>query len=591
MNRESFEALQAHWEGVRMPDQGQDVRPESADIGRDSRGPETEPDIDFGLFVEGLSDLVCLHEPDGTYTWVSPSIQRILGYEPSEIIGKNPYDLFHPEDARLVRESTHEPALDGQGNIFVRYRLRHKHGHYVWLESLTQPHLDDAGRVVRLQTSSRDISEQKAMEQALQEGEERYRAVVHSLTEAVVVYGHEGRIISCNPSACRILGVSEDDLLGVRPGDKLWDAVDGQGRPLPMSQHPVIKTMKSGEPCREVVIGLKRPNADRRTWIAVNTKAFERTDERLIVTSFRDITEWLETRRELDLLAKVFETSSEAILISDTNHHVVAVNQAFTQLTGYTFEDLAGKPSSLLRAGDHPPEFYEEIWKALERRGFWRGETWNRGKHGNVYPVWLSITAVRNSAGETTHYISICADISEQHAREEHQRFLATHDSLTGLANRALTYDRIETEIRRCERDGQTFAVLFVDLDGFKPVNDEHGHRVGDILLRKVARRMSKQVRASDTVSRLGGDEFIVLLTGIDNAGDARSIACKLADRLARPYRVGELEVTIGASIGLSLFPESGTDVEALIHAADLAMYDAKGDPAETVAIASPRGE
>ncbi|NEZ04927.1 PAS domain S-box protein [Wenzhouxiangella sp. XN201] len=571
-----------------MPDQihKKNNRSKSPQAACDSRQLETEPDFNFRLFVDGLSDLVCLHEPDGAYVWVSPSVRRILGYEPSDLIGRDPYDLFHPEDAVRIRESTHDPALSGQGHIFVRYRIRHRDGHYVWLESLTQPHLDDDGNVFRLQTSSRDISEQKRIEQALRESEERYRAVINSLAEGVLVHGSDGRITACNPSACQILGVAEEHLIGVELSDALWNAVDEHGREIPRDRHPTTITLESGEACRDVVMGLKLPNTRDRVWIAINTQPFDRSDAHVVVASFRDITAWRETRRELDLLAKVFEASSEAILITDANRNVIALNHSFTQLTGYTLEDLQGKSSALLRAGDEPPEFYEAIWESLETRGFWRGETWNRGKNGNEYPVWLSFTAVRNDEGDITHYISICTDITEQHTRREQQQFLATHDPLTGLANRTVAYDRIEMEIRRCQRNSHSFAVLFVDLDGFKSINDRHGHRVGDILLRKVARRIQKRVRASDTVSRLGGDEFIVVLTDITHIQDAHKIARTLVKRLAEPYRISDLELTIGASIGISKFPELGTEAETLIHAADLAMYDAKATPERAVAIA-----
>ena len=574
-----------------MPDWTRNTAAENP-VGTDgSRHREGGPDIDFRSLVENLSDLVCLHEPDGTYTWVSPSVKRILGYEPSELIGKNPYELFHPEDAHRIRESTHEPALEGEGNIFIRYRLRHRDGHYVWLETLTQPHLDDDGRVVRLQTSSRDISEQKRIEHALRESEERYRAVINTLAEGLVVHGSDGRIIACNPSAREILNLSEEELLGAEPSKALSDAVDENGQPLPLERQPVIRTLRSGESCRDVIIGMKLHESERRTWIAINAQPFSQGDEQLVVVSFRDITEWRRTRRELNLLAKVFQSSSEAILITDADRRVVALNQAFTRLTGYTGEDLIGKPSSVLRAGDHPPEFYEAVWEELEAHGHWRGETWNRSKDGHVYPVWLSFTALRDRQGKITHYISLSSDISERHARDEHQRFLATHDQLTGLANRALAYDRIEMEIHRSQRESRSFAVLFIDLDDFKPVNDRYGHRVGDLLLRKVAGRLHRRVRASDTVSRLGGDEFIIVLAAITHRQDAEEVAQELAERLAEPYRVEDRELTIAASIGVSVFPECGSDPEALIHAADLAMYDAKGARGRVASAAPTRQE
>lgn len=559
----------------------------NADLGKDRGSEPDDPPVDYRLIISGLSDLVCLHEPDGTYLWVSPSVRRILGYDPGDLIGRDPYELFHPEDARRIRESTHDPALEGEDNIFVRYRLRHRDGHYVWLESLTQPLFDDDGKVVHLQTSTRDISEQKKIEQALRESEGRYRAVINSLAEGIVVHGHDGQIVACNPSACRILGLTENQLLGRASTDSRWRAVDEEGRPFPGDEHPAMRTLRSGEPCRGLVMGIEKPDCETRTWITVNTQPIEGSADSAVVASFRDITDWLRAQHELTLWAKVFEASPEAILITDADSNIVALNRAFTRLTGYTTEDLVGKYSAVLRAGDHPEGFYDEVWNTLRLEGTWRGETWNRRKNGEVYPAWLSITAVRDRHGEITHYVSISTDITERHAREEHQRFLATHDPLTGLANRVLLYDRIDMELRRARRHDNAFAVLFVDLDRFKAVNDECGHRIGDLMLQEVAQRLRAQVRAADTVSRLGGDEFIVILTGVSESRDAAAIGAKMTAAIGEPYRIEDHELRVRTSIGVSLYPAHGADPEALIHAADEAMYRAKREPEYSVMLAA----
>lgn len=568
----------------RSDDQG-DLHPGSvAEAGRTV--PNDDPSVDHRLIISGLSDLVCLHKPDGTYVWVSPSVRHILGYEPEELLGRDPYEFFHPEDAIRIRESTHDPALSGEGNIFVRYRLRHRDGHYVWLESLTQPILDDEGNVIRLQTSTRDISEQKQVEQALRESEERYRAVINSLAEGIVVHGHDGGIVACNPSASRILGMSESQLKKHHPADVSWPAIDADGNEFQFERHPAMQTLNSGEPCRGVLMGFEKADDGRRIWITINSQPVEHSTDAAVVVSFRDITEWLHTQQELNLWAKVFEASSESILITDADSNVVSLNQSFTRMTGYEPGDLVGKSSALLRAGNHPEEFYDELWKTLHEKGTWRGETWNRGKNGETYPVWLSITAVRDRHGEITHYVTIATDITERHARDEHHRYLATHDPLTHLANRALLYDRIEMELRRSRRGDTAFAILFIDLDGFKEINDEQGHRLGDLLLREVARRLKTQVREADTVSRLGGDEFIVILADVQSVDSAIAVAGKVTEAIRMPYHLDGNELFVQASIGISLHPDHGSEPEALIHAADQAMYRAKEDDDGFVAVA-----
>lgn len=548
--------------------------------------PTDDQSVDHRLIISGLSDLVCLHKPDGTYVWVSPSVRRILGYEPEELLGRDPYEFFHPEDAIRVRESTHDPALSGEGNIFVRYRLRHHDGHYVWLESLTQPILDDEGNVIRLQTSTRDISEQKRVEQALRESEERYRAVINSLAEGIVVHGHDGRIVACNPSAAHILGISGDELTKRHPSEQHWETIREDGHPMPPGEYPAMRTLDTGEPCHNVLMGLQHADTGERIWIIVNSQPVEHSSDAAVVVSFRDITAWLHTQQELNLWAKVFEASSEAILITDVDSNVVSLNQAFSRLTGYEAGDLIGQSSAVLRAGEHPEEFYDGLWETLRSKGTWRGETWNRRKNGEIFPVWLSITAVRDRHEEITHYVSIATDITERHARDEHQRYLATHDPLTNLANRVLLYDRIEMELRRSRRGEKAFAILFIDLDGFKAINDEHGHRLGDVLLREVAQRLKVQVRAADTVSRLGGDEFIVILTDVQSKENAVAIAGKVTESIRMPYHIDDRDLRVQASIGISLYPDHGSEPETLIHAADQAMYQAKDDDDGFVSVA-----
>jgi diguanylate cyclase (GGDEF)-like protein/PAS domain S-box-containing protein len=277
------------------------------------------------------------------------------------------------------------------------------------------------------------------------------------------------------------------------------------------------------------------------------------------------------------LASKVFECSSEAIVITDHQARIVAVNQAFTQITGYPAEEVLGRNPNLLSSGKHDREFYREMWEAITRDGHWQGEIWDQGKSGEIYPKWMSISAVRSKGGEVTHYVSIARDISDNKRTEREIQMLAFYDVLTGLPNRTLLRDRLEQLLVVAHRDGGQFALLFMDLDRFKYVNDSMGHSVGDKLLQSVAERIQGCVREGDTVARLGGDEFVVLLREADSQG-ASLVAEKLIKVIGEPFKIADVQISTHASIGISLYPDDAQDSDTLVKNADVAMYRAKED-------------
>jgi diguanylate cyclase (GGDEF)-like protein/PAS domain S-box-containing protein len=278
----------------------------------------------------------------------------------------------------------------------------------------------------------------------------------------------------------------------------------------------------------------------------------------------------------LRLYANVYEHSGEGILISDRDSRILAVNPAFTSLTGYGIEELRGKNPSVLASGKTPPKVYREMWAALDQTGYWQGEVWNKSKDGKIFPEWLSVSVVRDPAGELTHYIGCFTDISERKATEEQISHLAHHDTLTGLLNRYSLQGRLEQALATVRREQRALAVMFIDLDHFKSINDILGHAVGDGLLVEVARRLRDSVRDSDVVARLGGDEFVLVLTEVDNATAAARVADKILRTLGQPYRIGEEELHVTPSIGLAFYPNDGADGETLMKHADTAMYHAK---------------
>jgi diguanylate cyclase (GGDEF)-like protein/PAS domain S-box-containing protein len=290
-----------------------------------------------------------------------------------------------------------------------------------------------------------------------------------------------------------------------------------------------------------------------------------------------DVTKIKQAETQLSLAAKVFEESNEGFIITDADVNILLVNRAFTDITGYSQAEVLAKNPRILQSGKHDREFYQGIWDALLTKGHWQGEIWNKRKSGEVFPMLESISAVMGDAENITHYVAVFADITEIKDSEARMEFIAHHDSLTGLPNRLLLFYRLGHAIDMAKREHKQLALLMLDLDRFKDVNDSFGHFAGDQLLQLVANRLISRLREVDTVARLGGDEFTVLLEDINHAEDAAKVAEIIIRDFNEPWELpGIGDVRIGVSIGISLFPEYGDSPEMLLQQADAALYLAK---------------
>ncbi len=278
----------------------------------------------------------------------------------------------------------------------------------------------------------------------------------------------------------------------------------------------------------------------------------------------------------LQLFVKMFDNSGEAIMITDAQRKIIAVNPAFYKITGYTEEDVIGNNPNILKSGRQDEKFYQTMWKSINDLGVWQGEIWNRRKTGEIYPEWLSIGTVKNSQNEIINYIAVFSDITKRKEDEAHIEHLAHYDSLTHLPNRALFADRLKHALVTGTRNKKKTALLFLDLDKFKHVNDTMGHLAGDMLLQSVADRLKSCRRESDTICRQGGDEFMILLPEVNGAEDAETVARKVISSMEEPHRIGGKELVITFSIGISICPDDAADDEMLIKHADDAMYLAK---------------
>ncbi|QFU00151.1 putative diguanylate cyclase YegE [Halomonas sp. THAF5a] len=282
-------------------------------------------------------------------------------------------------------------------------------------------------------------------------------------------------------------------------------------------------------------------------------------------------------RERLSLLAGVFTHSHEGVMITAPDGELLEVNDAFSQITGYPRGEAVGRNASLLGAGRHPQAFYADFWQQLKRTGHWDGEVWNRRKNGEVYPQRLTISAVTDGAGEVQRYVGLLSDITQLKAHQRALTHAAQHDALTGLPNRALLADRLRVAMAQADRSGQRLAVVFIDLDGFKAVNDTHGHDMGDRLLVALAERMQGELRASDTLARLGGDEFVVVLLDLASDEEGERVIDRLLAATAAPVEVAGRRLQVSASLGVAYYDAAeGGDEDQLLRHADQAMYRAK---------------
>jgi diguanylate cyclase (GGDEF)-like protein/PAS domain S-box-containing protein len=282
------------------------------------------------------------------------------------------------------------------------------------------------------------------------------------------------------------------------------------------------------------------------------------------------------TRKQLLLAEAAFNCTDTGIMVMDAGWRVIRVNPAFTRVTGYTPDEVTGHKPQVLSSGVHDAEFYDDLWASLDANGAWEGEIWNRRKNGEVYPEWLRINAVADEQGGITGYVAILSDITHRKKAETELLRQATRDPLTGLANRQLFMHVLDDSIERASSLERACAVLFIDLDGFKDINDRWDHAVGDEMLKEVARRLRGTVRVSDEVARLGGDEFTVVLTEVRETQDAARVAEKIVGAVAEPYALSVGTAEVSASVGIAVYPADATAAEELVRCADQAMYAAK---------------
>ncbi|MDD1612664.1 MAG: diguanylate cyclase, partial [Methylococcaceae bacterium] len=565
------------------------------------------------LAIKGSSDAPWDWDLEHNQMYYSPQWWHMLGYDMNELQSNAELwqGLVHPDDIDFIQEDLRKALNSGQKMHAVEFRLRHRDGHYVPILERSFISRNEDGKVLRISGTNMDLTERRHQQNL--EGLRGFmlECITSSMPLAEILDAITHKVESLRPGAhCAILLLDDGGRhlrLAAAPslpnfyksgidGLPIGDNMGCCGHAAITGKSAIAANISEDPHCSG--IKMLTEQAGLASWwsepihgsenkvlgtFAIYQRAAATPDEydRKLIETVAHYTALIIDRKraetQLKLAVKVFEQSQEGFMITDAKRNILKVNPAFTAITGYSEQDAIGKSAGMLASGRHDQEFYRNLWKTINAQNFWQGEIWNRRKNGEIYPELLNISLVRDCFGNVSEYVGVFADITQLKASEAQLEFLAHHDTLTSLPNRLRLFFRLEHSIETAKRQGTQLALLMLDLDRFKDVNDSFGHLAGDQLLQLVANQLVNRVRDIDTVARLGGDEFTVVLENISHPEDAARIAQAIITDLSEPWSISDTgEVLIGASIGISLYPQHGHTPELLLQQADAAMYKAK---------------
>lgn len=423
------------------------------------------------------------------------------------------------------------------------------------------------------------LNNNKLATDILQINEAKYRSLFENIGQSVIYLDAAGTITAANQAAEQLLNLPRNIIVGRKFGASCFTIIQEDGSVFPEEQQAPMLALRTGKPVAGMVMGLFNAERQHSIWVLVNAVPEFRTGEHRpyqVLMTLTDITRQKQSENKQSMASVIFNNIGEGIFITDKSRNIISINEAFTALTGFMHEEVHGKNADFLQSQQCNLKTDDELSRVAGKLNSWQGEIWRRHKTNADFPSWTTISEVRDGGGEITHYVHVFMDITHFKKTQEHLGFLAYHDQLTKLPNRLLLKDRIAHSLQNALREGSQAAVLFLDLDRFKGINDTYGHAVGDGLLKEVAKRIKNAVRKEDTVSRYAGDEFVVYMENIPDAKNPAKLAQKLIDAFNAPVYVKGYRLKISPSVGISLFPQDGGDTETLIKNADAAMYRAK---------------
>jgi len=525
--------------------------------------------------VNAIPDLFWLKNPDGVYLACNKRFESLYGHLEADIVGQTDQAFVSPELAQFFRMNDLKAIAAGQPTRNEEWLHFASDGHDELTETIKTPVLDSHGQLLGVLGVGRDITQRVQAESARKELLERLQKLAAHVPGFIYQYHLRNDGTAHFPYASG--GMVE--IYGVRPEDATEDSrnVTSMIHPAdqPGVQQSILASAKSLTLWEHEYRVLKSDGGIR--WIQGQSTPQREPDGSTVWHGYlRDITAERQANDRLRLAASAFANSYDGIMITDAQNVITEVNPAFCRITGYEAHEAIGQSPRMLGSGRQGPSFYAAMWHALRTDGHWSGEVWNRRKTGELYAEILSITAVKGEDGLLSHYLGLFSDITRLKTHEAELAHIAQYDMLTGVPNRRLLGDRMKVALARARRDQLTLAVCMLDLDGFKEVNDRHGHDVGDQLLIEIARRLQAALREDDTLARLGGDEFVLLLSNLRHPEESHGVLERMLRGIAQPMSIGMAEVRVSASIGLTLYPHDDADPDTLLRHADQAMYTAK---------------
>lgn len=523
---------------------------------------------------------------------VSEEYPKLLGYDPGQFHSslREWQDSLHPDDREAVLAAFSVCLMQG-GPVSMVYRKYKRDGSWIWLQSVGEiVEWDAKHQPLRMVGIHTDITERKIAEEQRQRSESHLRAILESTSACVTIIGEDGTLLSINSAGLALL---EADSTNQLLSQSIYPIVAPDYLEVFRAFNKRVCAGVSGSLEFEI-IGCKGTHR----WIQMHAVPFQSEPEAAWdqLAFAEDITWRKQNEFELELAASVFTHAREGIVITDADGNMIKTNDTFTRITGYSREEALGQNPRMLKSNRHNAEFYLTMWQDLLENGYWSGEVWNRRKNGEVYAQLLTISAVYDDQDKLRNYLGIFTDITRMKQYQSQLELIAHFDPLTGLPNRILLADRLKQAQLQCQRHSRAMAVLFLDLDGFKIVNDTYGHEMGDRLLVAISQRMQQTMREDDTLSRIGGDEFVAVLVDLVHQADCEPLLARLLKSVSDPVRVNNVELNISVSIGVTFYPDDKSDADMMIRHADQAMYMAKQtgknryhvfDPAHDAAVQS----
>lgn len=550
--------------------------------------------------VNAVPDIVFIKDMQrNEFVFSNRSLARALGYsqaEEAQFTRDYRDRLVHPDDLEYMLVNRNmQQVLSDDTVLDWRQRWRHHDGSWHWFNVRMKvlSRLKD-GRVHQLIGIVKNVQQQSLMTERLKTGEQRYRLLAENISDVIWASDENFHLNYVSPSVKRALGYEPDFIIS----HGFTEIVAGTRFNRFMGA--LLRELKPQITNPEAAKELWRQGFHRQTSFDCIKADGHKCPVELRVSLMwdsagrflgllgiaRDITEQRRTENRLRMAATVFENTTGAILVTDPAGYIVQVNDNFTQITAYEAHEVVDQTPEVFASGVHERHFYAGILAELRQKGRWEGEVWQKRKNGEIFPSWAGITAVQDNEGDLVSYVCFFVDISERKASEARIESLAYYDALTGLPNRALFQERLSSALKIAGRRDEWIIVLFLDLDRFKPINDTLGHAAGDTMLKEVAGRLQGCIRESDTVARMGGDEFTMLLSGLTSRESAMragiNVAEKILEQLAPAFILQDREFFISASIGIALYPQDGGEGSVLLQNADTAMYHAKSAGKDT---------